>query len=394
MAFVRKDSGSHQVCWREDGRQRSKRFGDRKAAHAFLAQIERRLDLGAHAPEIVSSQLLRDFIANWIAVDGVRWAETTQRQRTYVLQRWCLPYLGTVKLRELGVARCKSWRAEILRRGASPATVNSVSRVLSAALSAAVEDGLIPANPMLSKSLRGLPQAPSERRAVPVDVVEAIRSRLEAPRDRFVVSLLAYCGLRPAEVLGLRWDDINTGTAQIGLAVGENGVADRPALATEHGSLVVARSVQRGKIVGTKTGRVRVIPLIEAVAQDLAAFADARLERLDPVNEAGVPTPGAVVFPNRIGAPLDWHNWGTRVWRPVVRSIGVDYVPYECRHTFASLNLLAGTPILEVSAWLGHSTPTLTLSCYGHVLARAQMSPGDSVEDVVARARHNAARPR
>jgi len=41
------------------------------------------------------------------------------------------------------------------------------------------------------------------------------------------------------------------------------------------------------------------------------------------------------------------------------------------RHTCAALLLASGTPLLDVSALLGHSSPTLTLNTYGHVMPEA-----------------------
>ena len=127
---------------------------------------------------------------------------------------------------------------------------------------------------------------------------------------------------------------------------------------------------------------VRVVPLIGPVRDDYAVLL---------VEVPETPAVDALVFPNGRGDPLVWSNWVRRTWSPVVKGLALDYVPYELRHCFASINLLAGAPILDVSAWLGHSTPNLTLSVYGHVIARAQIDPGESVEQMVLRARAHAA---
>jgi integrase len=42
--------------------------------------------------------------------------------------------------------------------------------------------------------------------------VEAIRQRVPTPRDAALISLLAYAGLRPGEVLALTWGDIGDNT--------------------------------------------------------------------------------------------------------------------------------------------------------------------------------------
>lgn len=371
------DVSCWQVRWRADGRERSKRFRDRKSANQFLGEVERRAELGAHAPEVASTMTLGEWLERWIATDGIAWQQTTLVQRARLLSRWCLPYIGDVRLRDLGVARLKTWRAQMLRAGASANTINHATRDLSSALSAAAYEGLIPANPLRTQRLRSLPQQPSSRRAVSVAEVEAIRNEL-APRDQLMVSLMAYGGLRPAEVLGLQWGDFS-GVDLL------DGTGD----ASIECSLVVARSVQRGKIVSTKTGRIRYVPVARPVARDLhvamAVAGGATVEGAD--GSETVARRADLMFRTRAGTPIDWNRWSGRVWRPVVRRLGMDYVPYELRHTFASLMIAEGRTALEVASFLGHSSPAMTLNVYGHLFAQAQGRPGERMEQTILRVR-------
>jgi hypothetical protein len=52
------------------------------------------------------------------------------------MDKWIAPLIGGVRLRELGRARVRHFRAEMLDRGAANATANGVMRVLSTALGA------------------------------------------------------------------------------------------------------------------------------------------------------------------------------------------------------------------------------------------------------------------
>ena len=47
---------------------------------------------------------------------------------------------------------------------------------------------------------------------------------------------------------------------------------------------------------------------------------------------------------------------------------------HECRHTYASLMIAAGVSAKALSTYMGHSTITLTLDRYGHLL------PGNETE--------------
>jgi len=57
-----------------------------------------------------------------------------------------------------------------------------------------------------------------------------------------------------------------------------------------------------------------------------------------------------------------------KVWYRLLKSAGVRRVRlHDLRHTYASLLLLAGEPMLYVKEQLGHSTVQVTVDLYGHV---------------------------
>ena len=338
-----------KVTWREEGRQRSRRFGDRPSAQKFLGDLVTRIELGAHAPGEASRQTVHDFLKHWFDLDSATWELSTKRQRGWVIDRWIVPYLGGVRLRDLGIVRVKAWRAEIIAKGASNNTVNAASRVLSAALTSAIGEGLIPANPILSAAIKPLPQKPTHRRAIPLDQVEAIRAAMDSPRDRLIVSLLCYGGLRPGEIVALRVSDVREAT------------------------ILVGRSYGPGGIKGTKTGAVRAVPILEALREDLHSIGCSGL-----------------LVPGDRGGFLHWRNWNRRVWRPATTRLGMDWIPYESRHACASLLIASGKSVLEVAQWLGHANPNMTLNCYGHLMAEAKLKPGEDLDTLIGAARHAA----
>jgi integrase len=53
-----------------------------------------------------------------------------------------------------------------------------------------------------------------------------------------------------------------------------------------------------------------------------------------------------------------------------------------------------GRTVLQVAAWLGHSSSTTTLNHYGHLFEEAQLAPGETLEEAVMRERaETAGRP-
>jgi integrase len=73
-------------------------------------------------------------------------------------------------------------------------------------------------------------------------------------------------------------------------------------------------------------------------------------------------------FQTRNGTPVS-HEWVQGEFKRVVRLAGLDrpdcnFTPHSMRHTFATLNILAGKPVKWVSEQLGHSDVMVTLRTY------------------------------
>jgi integrase len=346
----------YRVIFRDaDGRQRSRTVKTLNEARRLDANVKT-LPPKSVADEAVGLSV-GAWIVSWFDTYSREWAITTVKQRKSIADRWIFPLVGDWSMVDLTSRRVREYRNLMLEHGATNTTVNQAIRMLSAALSAAVENDLIDHNPCLG--IRRLPQRASTRRALTPAEVERIRAEMPTPRDKIIVSILAYAGLRPAELCGLEWDDI---TDQ---------------------RILVERSAQFGEIVNTKTKRSRIIALSDVLRDDLAEY------RATTTGE------GLVVRGSR-GSILHWKNWFRRVWKPAALRAGVEATPYELRHTYASLLLHAGTSIPAAAAALGHANPTLTLNTYAHVYADAQLTPHQPMGDaiVAARTAQAATRPR
>ncbi len=288
--------------------------------------------------------LLSEWLAVWQARGVVDWEKSNRAPRASIIRRWIEPFIGHVPLRDLGTARVVQWRAEVLSR-TSRQNWNKARAVLSAALGAAVLEGLLPANPVAAapkaKHRAARPRALSPRE------VEAIRAHMPSPRDRALVSVLAYCGLRPEEALALEWGSVGR-------------------------VLVIDAAYTAGEFKGTKTGNRRTVEVIEPVADDLAA-----LDR------------GAwLVFRGRRGGPLNLGYWRRERWAPAVEAAGVRHAtPYDLRHTFASLLIHEGRSPILVAAAMGHSDIGTVWRHYAHLFDGAGHAEPVPLADAVAEAR-------
>ena len=356
MSVERRSDGKTvrwRVRWRTEGGQRSRVFDLKRDADAFDRDMRRRAMLGAHAPAEPPPTPLVQWIRHWWDRDSIAWARSTRLQRAAILDRWIIPWIGNVRLRDLGPARVRDWRAEITRSGCPPTSANHALSILSATLGAAVGDGLLPANPC--SPVRKLPITVQRPRALTPIEVERLRDQMPTMRDAVLVSLLAYAGLRPGEALALTWESVGN-------------------------VLVIDRSFTLGEMKSTKTNRRRTVEVVEPLAADLDAF-----RRFGGVG-------ADLVCAGLHGQPLDLHNWTARVWKPACKQIGLIAVPYDGRHTYASLLIHEGRSTAYVAAALGHASATTTLHHYAHLFDEARLQTGITMTQAIRDARAELAR--
>ena len=167
--------------------------------------------------------------------------------------------------------------------------------------------------------------------------------------------MLAYAGLRPEEALALGWSHVRLNT------------------------LLIERKLVRGELIaGQKNKRtIRTVNLLRPLADDFRAYAEQ-------------PGRDGLGFPKPDGEPWldhDFRNWRKRVFRPAAEACGFAALrPYDLRHSFASLVIHDGKPLMEIAEQLGHSAETL-LRHYAHLIAEMAGQPPIPAEQAVLGAR-------
>lgn len=106
---------------------------------------------------------------------------------------------------------------------------------------------------------------------------------------------------------------------------------------------------------GLPTGQLRA-------RRETDSTREAAEARRDELNAARHTTGTTALAEQRKAGELPF-GYYARGWRDAQAFRGVRL--HDLRHTFAVLQLSAGTHVMQVSKWLGHSTFTLTLDTYG-----------------------------
>jgi integrase len=167
----------------------------------------------------------------------------------------------------------------------------------------------------------------SEFNLSPADIGRLIRGA-RRERDRLMVEILAYTGIRRGELRMLRKGDLDA----------------------EESRLIIRRG---------KGGKQRVVFVPASLSQSLARYAEGHESDL--------------LFPGRSGGPMSLRNVNYVIGRvgrdaavrtpnPRYRTVG----PHLLRHSFARNWKRRGGSIESLQKILGHASVKTTLDCYGN----------------------------
>jgi integrase len=355
----RADTAKWEVRWRDGGRNRSKSFTRKADADRFETEVDRRKQLGGLAELTAGEQALVDLVEQWWRTHALpHLARNTRNTYATVWAKHALPRLGGMRVRDITPRVIDQFQTDLRAAGVGEPTISKTLTMLQAVFKRAVVWGAVGSNPVSAI------KKPSQRASRAVVLVPPVRVELMRAslldRGRFsdaaLVCLQAYAGLRPGEILGMRW----------------RHVRDR--------TLHVEGAVALGEEKATKTGMTRTVPLLSPLAQDLAAYRMA----------SGRPDDDQLLFPAASGGVWqdhDWRNWRRRVYQPLAKEADIQSSrPYDLRHSFVSLLIYEGLNVIEVARRAGHS-PQMCLNTYAHLFAEFDPAARKPAEDVISGAR-------
>ncbi len=179
--------------------------------------------------------------------------------------------------------------------------------------------------------------------------------------------LAATTGLRRSELLGLPWEAVDL---------------DRESLAVYQTLILVGSQPQIRP--DTKTDASR-----RQVALDGYTVAALRAHRRRQVEErlawgGAYQEQHGLVFTREDGSPVRL-GWFSRRFSLLTAELGLPHIggPHGLRHTHASLALLAGVHPKTVSDRLGHSSISVTLDTYSHVIPALQPEAAEKVAALI-----------
>jgi integrase len=272
---------------------------------------------------------------------GDRYKPSTLRSYEQVMRLRILDDVGAVKLSDVTRRDVQQLANRMLADGCDASTIRNMLMPLRVIFRRAIQDDDVAVNPCANLRLPAV-RGRRDRVASPAEAA-ALIAALDTEHDRAVWATALYAGLRLGELQGLRWEDVDLGA----------------------GVIRVERSwdMMAGPIEPKSRAGRRTVPIVGELRRHLAAH---MLRRGN----------GPGLFFGKAGRPLNrimLLKRSRRVWKAAgLEPLGL----HEGRHTCASLLIAAGVNVKALSSYLGHSSITITLDRYGHLM------PGNEDEAV------------
>ncbi|WP_235401321.1 site-specific integrase [Rubrobacter aplysinae] len=289
---------------------------------------------------------VEEYLNRWLT-DSVR---DTVRRSTYdsykrMVDNHLVPGVGYVKLSKLKPDHLRQLYRQKLDSGLSTRSVQYMHTIAKKALKDAVRMERVPRNPADAVDPPKLVQ--DEIHPLSAAQVRALLAATEGERIQPLYTVAVHTGMRPGEMLALRWEDVDldTAAARVNRALSDSGEMNEPKTAKSR----------------------RRIELSAAAVSALRAHRKRQLE--ERIEKAGLWEDYGLVFPSEVGTPMNRHNLSRTFKKHLRRAeLPETFRLYDLRHTCATLLLSRNVHPKYVQELLGHAGITLTLDTYSHVI--------------------------
>jgi integrase len=327
------------------GKRTSKRIGSFRAAKAFASAVEERLAKGEFSIEETNPAptvpTFCEYSKKWLAfIESMRRPSTHERY-TQVLRDYINPVIGAIPLDGVTKSDVRDLLIKQRGKGLSISSISVFRDVMSGVYHFAIDEEVVGFSPVSGVTRRlGLKRNKIDIEPFTRDEIELILETCEklVPFCYPVILTLARTGMRLGEVIALEWKDIDWNKKTIS----------------------VRRSYRRLEIGPTKTETMRFVDMTPHLASVLRSlYIRDKKRTLETGREI------KLLF-HRNGRIIE-QNYIRRQFERVLKKAGIVYRKvHNLRHSYASILLSEGAPLLYVSKQLGHRKVKTTLDVYSH----------------------------
>lgn len=336
----------------EKGERKQKWFsGYEKERDAERAMIEKIKEINDGAFVEESDETIAEFMKNWLTNKKNQVRPGTWKSYSWLINTHLIPHLGKVKVFQLKPRHLNDLYNQKLLNAISANSIKKLHGLIKDALDEGIGFGDI------SKNVANAVTPPRVKK-VKFEVWNEAQLKVfleSAKSNRFyiVFDLAASTGMRIGEILGLRWKDVD-------LDVGK--VSIRQAYTKAHSGY----EFHEPKTASGERSVALFPDTIELLRKHQSEQEREKNENQPIYNDHGL------VIQTHIGTPVSPRNL-SREYYKILEKLDLPKIRFhDLRHTHASILLKRGVHAKIVQERLGHSSITITLDTYSHVLPGLQ----------------------
>ena len=337
--------------------------GNKRKAEQMLRDAIRQEELCSGI--VPSDVTFADYVRLWLQQVKRRVDEVTHQGYEAIALGHVIPYFERtgIQLQKVTRAQLQAYIDEKAasgrkdgRGGLSARSLRLHKNILYQALTEAVKNELIPANPCQYVELP--PAVRYEAKYYTAEQLHTLLSAIEKDPLAPMIAVTIIYGLRRSELLGLKWDSIDF---------------DSKLVTIKHTVSKVTAVVEKDKTKNASSRRS--FPLTDEAR---AIFLQAKVDEDSNRRLMGKGyQQNDYVFKWPDGRPFS-PDYVSRHFSILLKNNGLPHIRFhELRHSCASLLLNQGFTLKDVQEWMEHSDIKMTANIYGHLdVARKQNMAG------------------
>ena len=333
-----------------DGKQHSQTFTRKVDAEKWLVSEESKSQRGEWIDPKAGTMTYGEWADHWLASRHGLAPKTIAGYESLLRSR-VLPAFKGAEIRRITTPAVRQWVSGMVE-DVSPARIRQALQVLHASLDMAVDDGLIPRNPV--HKVKPPPVRKRRQLFLTADQLEDLADTAETLRDGSggLVRLLGYGGLRWGEAVALRGGMVDVKKRRIRIAEAATEIDGRLHFGTP-------KTHEERTVIAPRFVMEQLAPLVKKAGRD------------------------GLVFTAVKGGPLRTSNFRKAVWVDAVKAAGLPegLMVHDLRDTAASLAISAGASIKAIQRMLGHASAAMTLDTYGSLFEEDLETLADRMEE-------------
>lgn len=323
-----------------------------KSAKGKLREIEDQLSKGVYIPDNKIP------VFSEIAKEWLEYKKPNLRASTWSCYEGHTLYhfndLNNLKINRISISKIEKWIAVRQKEGMHILTLRKILVTLGQIMAYAVRHRYISYNPFKDAE-RPKGQGEIKERKTKILTPDEINTFLENVSNqkyRTLFRLAIFSGARQGELLGLKWSDIDWENSQI------------------HIQRTFNNDAWYNTKTETSTRRVDLGPgMLTGLKKWKLACPKSKFN---------------LIFPNTVGNPINHNNLVNRHFKPALKAAKLPKIRFhDLRHTYASLLIEQGENIKYIQNQLGHSSPTVTLNVYAHLIKPTNQEAAIRLENAV-----------